>query len=167
MKNYVSISLFIFWAVVVAVMTAGLVFSDQNKTPTQITGDQIATSPSNSSANSNQKTTLTMTEVAKHNQATDCWQVINNEVYNFTSFLNKHPAGADAMIPYCGQDSTIAYNTQGGRGQDHSAQARSLLASYLIGPLGQTVTTRELAPIPAPTNNNQTVRENKREQEDD
>lgn len=167
MKNYVTISLFIFWAVTVSVMTAGLIVHDQNKNMVSNPAGQTATSSANPAVSSNQKTTLTMTEVAKHNQANDCWQVINNEVYNFTAYLDRHPAGASAMIPYCGQDGTAAYNTKGGRGQDHSAQARSLLGSYVIGPLGQTVAVSQLAPTPAQTNNNPAFSGNNREQEDD
>jgi len=44
MKNYVSISLFIFWAVVVAILTAGLVFYDQNKAPLMATTINVSTS---------------------------------------------------------------------------------------------------------------------------
>ena len=44
MKNYVSISLFVFWAVVVAILTAGLVFYNGNKNQTQAPLVNISTS---------------------------------------------------------------------------------------------------------------------------
>jgi hypothetical protein len=35
----------------------------------------------------------TLADVAKHNSATDCWMVINDKVYDVTSFIDEHPGG--------------------------------------------------------------------------
>lgn len=32
-------------------------------------------------------------EVAKHKFANDCWVIINNRVWDVTSFIRDHPAG--------------------------------------------------------------------------
>jgi cytochrome b involved in lipid metabolism len=140
MKKYVSISLFVFLFIILAILTIGLIFYNQNGatnqkvtvTPTSIT----ATSTSNS------KITLTANEVAKHNSANNCWLIINGNIYNVTSYLNTHPAGPDAIIPYCGKDATQAFNTKGGRGETHSSQANNLLDNYLLGKLNQSASIK-------------------------
>ncbi len=76
---------------------------------------------------------LTSQEIAKHNQPSDCVVIIADKVYNVTSFLNSHPGGPEAIIPYCGADATVAFNNKGGGG--HSDSARRLLQPYLIGSL--------------------------------
>jgi cytochrome b involved in lipid metabolism len=81
---------------------------------------------------------LTASEVAKHNQAADCWIIINNSVYQVTEFLTLHPGGASIIIPYCGADATLAYDTKDGRGS-HSSQANQDLSSLKLGTLGQTI----------------------------
>ena len=60
--------------------------------------------------NSNASTTIiTMGEVAKHNQKTDCWMVINGEVANVTGFVDKHPGG-EVIVQGCGKDATEMFN---------------------------------------------------------
>ncbi len=58
MKNYITISLFIFWAVVVAILTAGLVFYNNNNTPLPITA--------NSGTNSTTTNTIASTPVGSN-----------------------------------------------------------------------------------------------------
>jgi cytochrome b involved in lipid metabolism len=80
---------------------------------------------------------LTSDEIAKHNSAGDCWQIINNNVYDVTDYLNQHPAGGGVMIPYCGKDATQAYNTKDGRGNPHSNRANQDLTLLKLGTLNQ------------------------------
>ncbi len=88
---------------------------------------QPATSPSK---------VYTAAEVAQHGSATDCWMIIGSEVYDLTSFLDQHPGGAYAMIPYCGKDGTQGFATMDrGRGQTHSASANQMKEDYKIGTL--------------------------------
>jgi cytochrome b involved in lipid metabolism len=148
MKREVTIALFIFFVVAISIVTAGLVFYDQNKSSLLPTIGGTTGSATNTPANNNNPMTetkvgLTTSEIAKHNIASDCWMIINNNVYNLSSFLNKHPAGADIMIPYCGKDGTQAFATKGGKGDPHSSQAQAMLPSYLIGQLGQSVPTSQ------------------------
>lgn len=81
---------------------------------------------------------LTASEVAKHNQATDCWIIINNSVYQVTEYLTLHPGGASIIIPYCGADATVVYDTKDGRGS-HSGQANQDLSSLKLGTIGQAI----------------------------
>lgn len=132
-KVIAGISLFIFTVLTVSVLTAGLVFYQDNKT-TMPTVNNTAAGTTTESGQT--KTSLTMTEVSKHNSSNDCWQVINNKVYDLTSFLNAHPGGVETMTPYCGKDSTEAYATKDRNpGRDHSSYAKNLLDNYYVGDL--------------------------------
>lgn len=206
MKKYITISLFIFWAITVAILVSGLIFYDKNNSslskttntisattstnikdsgtkknpvPTQKT-PPVTTTPPNTTPKStttspntttppptNNPIILNVDEIAKHNSPSDCWLLISGNVYNVTSYLNMHPAGADAIIPYCGQDATVAFDTKGGRGQSHSGQANSILQSYIIGQLNQTVSLNQ-TPVLSPNNpaNAQTPRGEDSEDDD-
>jgi len=171
MKKLTAISLFIFFAVVVSILTASLIFyqnSKTNKLSSGVTNTEIGTNDKaieNQTATSSISTTspvtrpsivaapssattgtslnLNMSEVSKHNKSTDCWQVINNKVYNLISFLNSHPGGVASMSPYCGKEATQAYNTKD-IGRPHSSGAQSMLASYYIGTLNQQTTVQQV-----------------------
>lgn len=54
-------------------------------------------------------TTYAMAEVAQHASQNDCWVVVNNTVYNMTSFISEHPGGARAITQTCGADGTSIY----------------------------------------------------------
>lgn len=87
-------------------------------------------------------TSLTVGEVSKHGSEVDCWLIINNSVYDVSQYLLLHPGGKDRIIPYCGQDATSAYSTQGGKGS-HSAIAGGELEKLKIGQLNETINTAE------------------------
>jgi len=50
--------------------------------------------------------TYTMEEVNKHTTKEDCWLVIDNMIYDVTSFLSSHPGGSSIMVSVAGQDAT-------------------------------------------------------------
>lgn len=79
---------------------------------------------------------FTSVQVAGHSSFSDCWLIINNNVYDVSSFLGEHPGGASTIIPYCGKEATRAFDTQDrGIGGGHSNSASVLLQGYLIGTL--------------------------------
>lgn len=77
---------------------------------------------------------LTVAEIAKHNNAQDCWIIINDKVLKVTKFLDLHPGGSEAILPYCGKDATAAFYFV-----DHSNKAVAMFEDYLIGIFGQEV----------------------------
>lgn len=111
----------------------------QNGSSTNPISNSISALPLNGSL------TLNMTEISKHNKATDCWMLISGKVYNITSFFGSHPGGNNTMAPTCGTDATIAYKTKDPYAQSstgstaHSSNAVNMLASYFIGNLNQTI----------------------------
>ena len=59
-----------------------------------------------------------------------CIIVINNNVYNITEYLRKHPGGEEILLNLNGQDATEEFNDIG-----HSSGARKILEKYKIGTL--------------------------------
>lgn len=51
----------------------------------------------------------TLNDVAKHNSASDCWVIIDGQVYDVTNFLPEHPGGIQIILKYGGRDATAAY----------------------------------------------------------
>jgi cytochrome b involved in lipid metabolism len=138
MKKLVIISLVVFWTVIVAILAAGLVVYELKKqspqtssgTPSALTQEQ----------NKLKGLMLSAEELAKHNSSSSCWLLIENKVYDVTSFLNVHPGSAGTILPTCGTDATKDYNTKDRpEPKAHSANAHELLKAYYIGDLGQVV----------------------------
>ena len=50
---------------------------------------------------------ITWDEVKKHNKKTDCWVVVNNNVYDLTNFKKIHPGGHRVIQHYAGQDASV------------------------------------------------------------
>ncbi len=84
------------------------------------------------------KIKLNSLEISKHNKISDCWMIIENKVYDLTSYMNYHPPGSDELIPYCGKNGTNAFNTKN-KGSPHSSAANDILDSLFIGNLDQEV----------------------------
>ncbi len=106
---------------------------NSNTTPAQ--PNQTSQPPANT-ASSN--VNLSLSEIAKHNTAADCWLIINNKVYNVTGYLSIHPGGTGTITPYCGKEATQAFNTKD-IGKPHSTSANNLLTDYYIGNLNQVI----------------------------
>jgi cytochrome b involved in lipid metabolism len=115
--------------------------------------------PMNNSANQINNTptgqasvSLTLQEISQHNLAADCWMIINNKVYNLTNYLNAHPGGVNAILPYCGQDGTNAFATKN-QGVPHSSAADNLLSSFYLGDVGQAIGSQQIQNVQSQTQN--------------
>lgn len=86
--------------------------------------------------NGRQKT-YTQEDVAAHNSKTDCWIIIEGNVYNATSFVAKHPGGA-AILNGCGMDATMLFHERPASGKGpHPDSAAEVLKTLYIGKLVQ------------------------------
>lgn len=154
MKKYATISLFIFWAVTVAVIAAGLMlYNGGNRAAGLNSAGGDPTSKITGISSAATTLVLSMLEIAKHNSSQSCWLLISGKVYDVTSFLNQHPGGAGEILSSCGTDATVAFDTKDGRGRPHSAAALAMLADYFIGNLNQAVTTNPANPNNPPVVN--------------
>jgi L-lactate dehydrogenase (cytochrome) len=50
-------------------------------------------------------------EVQKHNSVESCWVVILGNVYDVTSFIDRHPGGRNAILKAAGTDATYVNAT--------------------------------------------------------
>ena len=148
MKKLTTISLFIFFAVAISILTAGLVFYQNNKNGSSNLG--VGLTNQNKSTDivnliSSGITVLDSTEVAKHNTISNCWIIVNNKIYDISGYASAHPGGVRNIADYCGKESTQAYDTKGGRGNPHSATAYQELTQFYIGDLNQKINQNTLA----------------------
>jgi len=74
---------------------------------------------------------ITVAEVLKHNTKSDCWSVVDGNVYDLTSYVSTHKGGAAVITAICGKDGTKSFSGQ------HSGEAKPQtdLSSLLVGPL--------------------------------
>jgi len=78
-------------------------------------------------------------EVANHSSRNDCWTIINNKVYDLTTYIPRHQGG-DEILRACGKNGTSLFETRTdengrsiGGGGSHSAEAESILRTLQIG----------------------------------
>jgi cytochrome b involved in lipid metabolism len=76
---------------------------------------------------------LTIQEVANHSSKSDCWVVIDGNVYALNGYMAKHPGGSAVLSSLCGKDGTEAFQSQ------HARQAlpKSELDKLFVGRLGE------------------------------
>lgn len=120
----------LFWGLGIAfvVVVLSIYFILSSKQPIK---KQVNTTPTTSLLE-----VLTAEEVAKHNLESDCWFIVDNKVYNVTSYISEHPRGVQLMVPYCGKDASEAYKTKDGE-ETHSQKANDDLATLYIGDIGR------------------------------
>jgi cytochrome b involved in lipid metabolism len=128
-KILVGISLFISWAIIIAILIVGLFFSSS------VLRKQLVNNKNPSVSSS---VILTSDEISKHNRANDCWVIVNNKVYDLTNFLSTHSGGSQAIYPYCGRDGSSAYATKDKNpARTHNPNDVNILDNYYIGDLNQ------------------------------
>lgn len=79
--------------------------------------------------------TFSMADVAKHSSKADCWVAIEGNVYDISSYIDRHPAPERVLLDACGKDATEGWKTKGEKGKPHSRKAEVLLGSFLKGTL--------------------------------
>jgi cytochrome b involved in lipid metabolism len=78
---------------------------------------------------------LSNSEIKTHNLKSDCWSIVNSNVYNLTSYVKNHPGGASVIANICGKDGSKAFVNQ------HNTQGKpnNVLSSFLLGPVGASI----------------------------
>ena len=87
------------------------------------------------SLNTWSKAKLTKEEVALHALPGDCWMIVENEVYDLSTYLIQHEKYTKALPDFCGKDATEAWNTKLEKQKPHSKKAGIVLKKYNIGQL--------------------------------
>ena len=67
-------------------------------------------------------------EVENHNTAKDAWVVYKGKVLDITYFLETHPGGSEALLPYLGKDVSEAFKSV-----EHSYSAHHMIDDLKIG----------------------------------
>jgi cytochrome b involved in lipid metabolism len=55
---------------------------------------------------------ISSTDLISHSEPSDCWLVIENTVYDLTSYAPHHPGGSQVITNLCGTDATSEYLAQ-------------------------------------------------------
>lgn len=74
---------------------------------------------------------ISIEQVAEHNTANDCRTIVNNNVYDVTSWISQHPGWTEAIEQLCGTDGSELFNNQHG-GMEPQEQT---LETFQIGEL--------------------------------
>ena len=70
-------------------------------------------------------------EVALHNTLDDCWIIANGNVYNVTTFINRHPGGKFVIKSNAGSNVTKHFKY-------HSQKSHKIWEKYLIGEISKS-----------------------------
>lgn len=93
------------------------------ETPETPTATPVTTTPA--------KNVFTTADVAKHATPEDCWAIVGGDVYDLTTWVERHPGGSTIIKSLCGTDATVKFtNKHGG-----SSVAKSALGLLKIGTL--------------------------------
>lgn len=74
---------------------------------------------------------FTRKEVIQHNHEQSCWVIIENEVFDLTSFIQRHPGGKDIILSRAGEDASSFFMMKHG----DNKQVKKQLANYRLGQL--------------------------------
>ncbi len=121
--------------VIVGVASAGwYYFNFQKYAPvTYVTETPAGEITTNTTTNTTSTTTptYTMSDVATRKDATSCYTIINNYVYDLTMWVNMHPGGKGAILSICGVDGTEKFMNKHKGGE----KFMTILTRYKIGSL--------------------------------
>lgn len=106
-------------------------------------GDSASQTGQSSSSSRSSAQTYSAADVAMHDNENDCWTIINQNVYDITSYIPRH-AGGDEILLACGVEGTSLFENRTssngdkiGSGTPHSQNAESQLASLQIGSISE------------------------------
>jgi hypothetical protein len=97
-------------------------------------GTPTATETATPSPSAPSEPAFTMDEVSQHASATDCWTVVNGNVYDVTPFVNRHPGGTAAIEMLCGGDGTSMFDRQHGSAPAPNAELDALKIGTVATP---------------------------------
>jgi cytochrome b involved in lipid metabolism len=103
-------------------------------TPINDQQEKLNTSPTAENADASATNTYTKDQVALKNKATDCWTIINGNVYDITSYVPNHPGGEEEIVKVCGKDGSQLF----AKPMEHKeGGAENVLSGFKIGTLKQ------------------------------
>lgn len=76
---------------------------------------------------------ISLADVAKHNTDTDCWIIVEGNVYDATPYLSNHPGGKDIILQHKGAFflcSVMALLPSAGRAPPHHHQPRTAVTPH-------------------------------------
>ncbi len=119
-----------------------------------------------SKPNADGSITLSVAEIKTHDNKSDCWSIVNANVYNLTSYVQNHPGGAAVIANICGKDGTKAFTNQ------HNTQGKpnNVLRSFLLGPIGASITAdagKKVIEPPITSNSDESGEQGDEESDDD
>jgi cytochrome b involved in lipid metabolism len=77
--------------------------------------------------------TFTMAEVSTHSTKDSCYSAVRGTVYDLTSWIYKHPGGANNILKICGKDGTSAFTGK----HEGEPKPEQILAGFEIGTLAK------------------------------
>jgi cytochrome b involved in lipid metabolism len=80
-----------------------------------------------------QEAEFTRDEVSKHASKNDCWIIVDNVVYDITAAVQDHLRYKYELDPWCGKESTQAWETKDGKNKAHSRKAQLMLKELRKG----------------------------------
>lgn len=95
----------------------------KNQTPSQASNTTTPSTGSESTANAGN---YAMSDVTSHSTEASCWTAIDGDVYDLTTWVSRHPGGADKIIQLCGTDGSSLFKTVHG-GNNKAKKALILL----------------------------------------
>ena len=109
--------------------------STPSSTPTPAASSTPSSTPTPAASKTQTPTAsatgYTLDQVKANNTAANCWTIVDDNVYNLTTWINAHPGGSNAILSLCVVDGTSAFKSQ------HAGRAMPAgqLESLKIGPL--------------------------------
>ena len=89
---------------------------------------------------------LSNSEIKSHNLKSDCWSIVNGNVYNLTTYVQRHPGGASVIANICGKDGSKAFLNQ----HNTKSKPNNVLSSFLLGPVGASISAEVGQKVIAP-----------------